>query len=598
MKYSTILIILACLIFQISCQREIEDPIGQTNPPPPVVTVPEQLVTASVIGEVLDETGLPVANVNVSGGGLHTQSASNGLFRIKNGRFNSLNASVKIEKAGYFTVIRTFLVKSNDSAFVRIKLIPLILSTSFNNNISGAVELNGGKAKLLFPANSCVLPSGLPYTGNVKVYATHISPDNPDLALTMPGNLTGITSPSQISVLETYGMLSVELRGDNGELLKISNTKKVKMTVTIPPSLLATAKDSLPMWFFDETKAIWVEEGSAKKTGNTYETFVTHFTFWNYDWPCAQVFLDFTLKDRIDSTPLAYNSLVLSAGTAVYSITNASGYASGYVFKNLPIRLRALNNCGQNIIDTVIGPYSVNTNLGTIYVSTLVTPNYVVRGTMLDCNGQAVSRGSVSVQMLGLTHTVPVAADGSFSIEAYWCGTSTINTTLNGYDSIGGTPITPLPISIVSGQPLNIGFVTSCATLPDQFISYNLDDTSRRTFIRNTDSAFCNKTFVFNRTNLACRKANGTPDVEGFVAFITGPSSSAPTDTSSILTLQRFTTASTPSSLKIISFTEKYSAYPPNLSTPGWVTGWFNCVFLDELNVQHRVKSYFRMWRN
>ena len=41
----------------------------------------------------------------------------------------------------------------------------------------------------------------------------------------------------------------------------------------------------MPLWYFDEQKGMWVEEGVATKQGNQYVGTVNHFTDWNCDIP-------------------------------------------------------------------------------------------------------------------------------------------------------------------------------------------------------------------------------------------------------------------------------------------------------------------------
>ncbi len=59
-------------------------------------------------------------------------------------------------------------------------------------------------------------------------------------------------------------MLVVELEGAGGEKLQIAPGHKVKLNMNIPQSLLASAPQNIPLWYFDETDGKWKEEGSAK----------------------------------------------------------------------------------------------------------------------------------------------------------------------------------------------------------------------------------------------------------------------------------------------------------------------------------------------
>jgi ABC-type sulfate transport system permease subunit len=101
----------------------------------------------------------------------------------------------------------------------------------------------------------------------------------------MPGNLTGITINNEQKILQTYGMIAVEMEGSSGEALNIAGSKQATISFPIPSAMLANAPATIPLWHFDETIGVWKEEGTATKQGNAYVGVVTHFSFWNCDVP-------------------------------------------------------------------------------------------------------------------------------------------------------------------------------------------------------------------------------------------------------------------------------------------------------------------------
>jgi len=66
--------------------------------------------------------------------------------------------------------------------------------------------------------------------------------------------------------------------------LQLATGKNATVTFPIATATQSTAPATIPLWFFDETKGMWIEQGSATKTGNTYVGTVSHFTWWNCDW--------------------------------------------------------------------------------------------------------------------------------------------------------------------------------------------------------------------------------------------------------------------------------------------------------------------------
>lgn len=79
----------------------------------------------------------------------------------------------------------------------------------------------------------------------------------------MPGALTGLDQAGTKVVLGSFGMVAVELQGDGGELLQIASGKTVELRLAVSALQLSKAPATIPMWYFDEVKGYWVEEGQA-----------------------------------------------------------------------------------------------------------------------------------------------------------------------------------------------------------------------------------------------------------------------------------------------------------------------------------------------
>jgi hypothetical protein len=599
------------VLLNFSCQKDFTNDNIIPTPVTPVlipnilpVTLPNNPVTFSVVGKITDENNLPVSGANVSGGGVTVISNTNGIFKINNGNFNGNFATIKVEKNNYFSIVKTIASLTSETQFINCKLsakklIGKIAATG------GALDFASGNVNISFPSNAFVNSIGINVVDSVSIYATFIDPTATDASVRMPGNLTGVESPSTTFQLSSYGMLAVELKNAAGESVKLAVGKKATITSTIPSSLMASAPSTIPLWYFDETNGVWVKQGEAVKVNNTYKGDVSHFTFWNFDINLPQVFFSAKFKNRADSTPVPYSRVTLSLASGnnyeYENLTNSGGYAYGYVPKNLPLRMRFYRFNGNVLLDTIVGPFASSpNNLGNIYINfpALPTPPPIVKGTMLNCNLLPSTRGSVKVVIDSLDYIGMINNLGQFSILLNSVPAVNAQLYVSGIDSTTNTTIPNTTINYVNNNSLNLGIVYACTTPPAQFISYTLDGGTPHLFTRGLDSAFCTTTFVFNRTNIACRRANGTPMVEGYVAFLTGPTVSANMDTSSILTLQQYTTASTPRSLNLVSFTEQYTSYPTSLAVPGWVIGNFNATFRDSASLLHTVSSNFKMWRN
>lgn len=598
---SALLFGLMVLLFS-ACQKELNFPDGPANPTPtgpvPIVLINDP-VTLTVNGKVVDENNNPVAGATVSGGGKTTTTVTDGTFSISNGNFNGSFTTVKIEKDNYFTLVKTISTKANQTEFITAKLSPRLLLGKIS--VTGGTVTFPDNVKVAFPVNAFANSTGGTLLDSVSVYVTYIDPTAADAADRMPGNLMGVVAPSTVYILRSLGMLAVELVNSvTNEPVKLATGKKATITAPIPASLMGDAQATIPMWYFDDAKGVWVKDGEATKTGNSFVGEVSHFTFWNLDY--FGPYCNFAVRyvNAADNSALAYSRVTLQITGNSFEFTdytNSNGSAYGYVPLNTTLQLRFYKADGTVAHDTLIGPFTNDANLGNIFINAGSTPPASsITGVLLNCAGQPVNSGYVTATVNGASFQASVNSTGSFSIPVS-AALATGNTiTLGGFDSTSNADIPASTITYNGTASLSLGYLFSCANPAAEFITYNLDGTDH-IFIRNTDSAFCSETLAFNRTDLACRRANGSPQVEGFVAFLTGPSSVGGTDTSSILTLEQYTTASTPSSLNIQSFTESYSAYPSALGIPGWVTGEFTCVFTDAVGASHTVRSRFKMWR-
>lgn len=591
----------ACFFF--ACQKELS-PEGNINPPgPSQVSLPNTPISFSISGKVIDENNNAVAGATVSGGGKTTATGSDGTFRIENGNFNGSFATVKIEKDNYFTLVKTTASKSGQEQFITAKLSQKVLAGKIGVG-GGAVTFNPGNIKVDFPANAFVTNSGSAVTDSVNVYITYIDPTSQDANERMPGNLTGVVAPSAIYVLRSLGMMAVELKNAANETVKIATDKKASITAPIPASLMASAEATIPLWYFDEAIGVWVKEGEAVKTGNTYKGEVSHFTFWNLDYFGPYCYFSARFLSRTNSAPLPYARLTLQMQGTNFEFTDhtdAGGYTYGYLPLNTVLQMKYYRTDGTVALDTLIGPYTGTTDLGNIYIEDSGAPgpvNFTIAGNIMNCAMERITEGAaISATIAGITYPGYLNVSGNLEIPV---GSSyPVNTPVNisVYDSATNASLDT--ILFYNGQavfPLPQLYVCNSVQDPQEFISYTLDGVDHM-FIRNVDSVFCDETFVFNRSNIACRRANGTPDVEGYVVFLTGPSSLGGTDTSSILTLQQYSVSTTPSSLNIVSFTESYTSYPAALGTLGWLTGEFTCNFTDAQDSLHVVTSRFKLWR-
>ncbi len=238
----------------------------------------------------------------------------------------------------------------------------------------------------------------------------------------MPGDLTGVDSAGHLNVLQTFGMLAVELTGNSGELLQIAPGKKASLHFPLPSSLQTAAPSYIPLWYFDETKGVWKQEGNAIKNGNSYDGEVSHFSFWNCDVGLPLV--NFTAQ-VVDTSlnPLSNVPVSVAIDGQPYSArvanTDTNGIVNGFVPANQNLRIDILAPCNQGVTAKIISTANEPIDLGTLKVN-LNQYAAVLEGTVTKCNGNPVTDGYVIVAGFGTSLVININ-NGSFSAAGIIC---------------------------------------------------------------------------------------------------------------------------------------------------------------------------------
>lgn len=460
----------AGLIILASCRR---DDIPNTN----IVTDDVKKVQSSVSGIVIDQKGLPVEGAQVTCGSSSTSTDRYGAFRFNNISISQNNGYVSVLKTGYFKAFRNFITSPGALNQLRIRLLPKSVNAIITSTDGGSVTLPDG-AKLSLPANAITDASGNSYTGNVNVSMTWINPSDPNLPDLVMGDLRGITSGGEERGLQTFGMIGVELKGGAGEDLKIKSGQKADLLFPVPASMIADAPSTIDLWHYDETKARWVQEGTATKSGNNYVAKVSHFSFWNCDAPFPLVDFCARLVDDITGNPLNNVGvrILRSNGSAGYGRTDTAGNICGKIPKNESLTLQVMNPCNQPSSSVSIGSFSSNSSLGTIPVNTPTTNRVILSGEVKDCNNAPLTNGFVSVYAEnGQLYTANVV-NGTYEIAIIKCGNEPVNYAVTAVDLNALQQNIPVTVAATSGSVI-VPTIQSCGTSSVQFIEILIDGT-------------------------------------------------------------------------------------------------------------------------
>ena len=476
MKKIKILFTLLLTTFLFSCNDDEEGIIQ--NPPQDFSYNQGNTVSRNFHGLILDTSGNPVSNAMVSIGSTSVQTNSNGLFTINNASVKERFAHVKVVKSGFIDGSRVLVPTSGDNR-INVMLIPNTPTATVASGVNSEVNLpNGTKVKFDGAFKDA---SGNVYSGNVQVGLYHLKPSDTYLSETMPGSLLASNSNGDAKILETFGMLHVELTGSGGQKLNIASGHTAEISLDIDASQLSSSPSTIPLWSFDEVAGIWREEGAATKVGNKYIGNVSHFSWWNCDAPFDQCNLTVTVQNNAGA-PISNLTVTLIRSSQTFGAngtTNSAGQVTGIIPANEVLTLKVSDFCGNVIYTSTVGPFATGSSnsLPAINLTATAITTISVTGVLQTCTNTNVTNGIVKLKNLNTTNyynqVLQTVTNGNFSFITNICGTSQqFELVGEDYTSLQTTN----PITFTATAPTtNIGVINACNAV-NEFITYQVDN--------------------------------------------------------------------------------------------------------------------------
>ncbi len=471
------LICLGLFLILSSCRDDIiESTITETTPDPTIIegyNPKIQGVTSSLVGRVVDEEQNGIENALVTLNEYSTTTNEYGHFFFNQVEMNAKGTFVSIKKEGYFDGSRRFYPVENKSSRIKIELLDQTFNQSFDASIGGAISSSDG-VNLEFPPNAIRDENGELYEGNVGVAVRWLDPTATPTLDRMPGDLTGVDQLNNEVALGTFGMLAVELRSQDGSELNIVQDKQATLRFPVPDEIIAAAPQEIPLWYFNERYGIWAQDGVATLVGDAYIGSVSHFSFWNCDVPYELVNLDFTITDD-NGNPLANHLVVIGDGgsSSGSGRSDENGFVSGKVPANTTLDLEVFSSCGDVIYSSQIGPFSIDSSLGTIAISNSGSVNITtVTGNLLNCDGNPVTNGLVIIEFGGNSEFLyTVGAPFTFSVTT--CpGITSAKVTSIDFDNPGHTA----EATVSTGTSTSLGDIDVCnISGPENTITVDVD---------------------------------------------------------------------------------------------------------------------------
>ncbi len=243
--------------------------------------VPPDTQTGFLVGTVYDANNSPLANVTVNVAGKTVTTNDQGYFSV-DGLLPSSKILVNFSADGYVPNQKISQIVVGESSYITAKLATVGGSGTVSSTTGGSVTVQNVKFDL--PANGFKDQLGNNYSGTVKLSSTYFDPTNSSFKDMFPGDFIGVSSSGgSEKPIMSYGFINASLTTPSGSKLDLISGSSVNIKFPIAQSLLGSAPQTIPMFYYDTTSGKWIEEGFATKVGNFYEGSVKHFTSWNWD---------------------------------------------------------------------------------------------------------------------------------------------------------------------------------------------------------------------------------------------------------------------------------------------------------------------------
>ncbi|MBB1287270.1 carboxypeptidase regulatory-like domain-containing protein [Flavisolibacter sp. BT320] len=408
----------AILLCFLSCSKP-----GDTNPDTPdQPSAPPDLTTTvatSVNGYVTYRNGnTGISGATVTLGNRTVITDKYGYFEFRDVQVVKEAAALSVVKGGFLKTIKTFIVSEGRATFLRVGLFPVDRQGAFFASVGGGYYDTHG-ISITIPGNAMVHAiTKQPYTGDVIMQLRYFLRRGGEYTK-LPGDDRGIDSLGAVKWLDSYGVVSIECKGSGGEPLELAPGKTATLKIALLFGTASSAPPFAPMWYFDEAKALWRQQGTAIKAGDYFVAQVSSLANWNVAQPYDLVRFRCTLTDP-SLKPIPYTWIVLeevgSQSDGIPFVTDSSGQVLGFIPDGKRFSLRYTGCMPTGVVKSFTTTGS-DVSLGNIVVP--ATNVATVSGTLVNCNGQPVTNGYV---MLAHSGRIMVNSTGQFSFPVLVCG--------------------------------------------------------------------------------------------------------------------------------------------------------------------------------
>lgn len=236
-------------------------------------------------GQVKDiSTGAGLAGVKVSLGTVSTKTDKNGFYTLSNLDENK-EAVINFEKKGYLPGSTHIKLKSlsGDNTPSSNYLEYSMNADDYQYTYESTQGLSNAHVNI-DASVSYINTDGTPYNNTIAVEITKLGNNEETLIAAFPGVFKGINTNGVLVQFETYGLISLSLKDNNGDALQFADGKT---GILIFNNTASQAKSNIiPLWYYDYAQGLWIEEGYAElQADGSYRGEISHPGTWSLSQP-------------------------------------------------------------------------------------------------------------------------------------------------------------------------------------------------------------------------------------------------------------------------------------------------------------------------
>ncbi len=436
-------------------------------------------VQISVYGHLTDNQGDIVANALVTVGNRSTRTDQEGLWRIDDATVGSGMGYLTFASPDHIFGSRTIYARQGQTYKVDVQLLSLDQQFAVNAATGGTVQIPGSEATVTFPAAAFAKTNGASVSGEVTVVAHYLDPSLPATFEQMPGDLRGREAGDngEFTLLTSYGMMAVELFDASGTKVQLDSGKLATLRMPIPAKARTSAPGTIPLWYFDDARGYWIEEGSATRQGNVYVGQVSHFSFWNADIPntfvqlCGSISFERVILSKNSTFPFEITLTNPRWGIRT-GFVDSTGVFCGFVPIGETFILEVTGDCDRPIYTQQIGPFTKDTRLEPITIKPGEGSGILISGLAV-CDGEIIRDGAAYLRQRNQITSAKIGPDGRFTVNLLSCYTDSVSLTLFDYASgERSAPRNYAPSSFIDAQEIE---VCNTASLPKEYVKLTVN---------------------------------------------------------------------------------------------------------------------------